>query len=364
MKKIVITGGHFTPGYAIIPELGLRSFQVYWIGEKKAMGGTLVKTLEAQVLPGMDIPFYTLNAAKFHRGSFLRFIFELWKFPVGLAQSLHLLWKIKPDVVLSFGSYLSLPVCLAAWVLQIPVVIHEQTAASGLANRICAKFARFAAISFASSLDYFPKEKTILVGNLVRGNIYRAAKRRMSSAGKSPFLYITGGSRGAHAINEAVFEVVEKLLAVFKVYHQTGTLDLKKAKIVKKHLTPVLRKRYFPKATLLPNEVEDVYAHAGLIIARAGANTVSEIAVCGIPALFIPLPQAESDEQSKNAQLLKNIGLAEVLPQSRLSGLTLLSGIRQIWQNMEKYKSSAPKAAKLVPQNAAARLVELLEKRV
>lgn len=357
MKKIIITGGHFTPGLAIIPKLTQKGWKVYWAGETRAVAGKNIKTLEATVLPGLDVPFFQIYSAKLSRDNPLLFLLNIWKLPVGFIQSLLLLAQVRPQAILSFGSYVSLPVSLAGFFLGTPIIVHEQTAASGLANRLVAHLARVAAISFPSSSVYFPKGKTYLTGNLIREDFYHIAKKKkMKTKTKPPYvLYITGGSRGSQAINRAVFEIIPDLVAQFGVYHQTGSLDYPLARSLK-------YAGYHRAEVYTPKEVEVRYLEADLVVSRAGANTVSEIAVCGIPTIFIPLPFAGSEEQTKNAQMLKEAGLAEILPQEKLSGERLLAEIRQMAQNLDRYKKNAGKTRKLVPRTAAKQLVELIEK--
>lgn len=360
MKKIIITGGHFTPGLAIIPVLRKRDFLPFWVGEEKAVSGTKIKTLEARILPELNVGFYAIITPKFSRDNPYLFFLNLWKFPVGFFQSFLILIKVKPSVILSFGSYISLPVCFTAWLLGIPIVVHEQTAASGLANRLVAKIARYVAISFEKSSNDFPREKTVLTGNLVRESIYKVSEKRSKrKKNKTPVLYITGGSRGSRTINQAVFEIAEKLAEIFVVYHQTGSLDLENAiKISEK----IKNGNYRPRDVLRPIEVEERLEEADFVIARSGANTVSEIAICQIPAIFIPLPFAESDEQTKNAELLEEVGMAQILPQGRLSGFALLEMINKVYGQIDNYRKNASNTSDLVPKNASQKLVSLIEK--
>lgn len=362
-KSIIITGGHFTPGLAIIPELKKTGWDVFWLGENKAMGGSWVQTLEALSLPGLGIPFYPIRAAKLARGSHLTSVLNLWKLPVGFIQSLWLLAKLKPQVLLSFGSYVSIPPAIACWLAGIPIVIHEQTSASGLANRIVAKLADKVFISYPSSMPSFPEGKTRIIGNLVRSDIFSLAKKRTKRGkNKIPVLYITGGSRGSQVINSAVFEILHKLTANHKVFHQTGALDYTKAEKVRSRLAKAQQGNYEIAETYRPEEVEGLFLEADFVLSRAGANTVSEIAALGIPAILIPLPNTESDEQAKNAEMLENAGIAKILPQKILSGKTLLATIHEVQKNLGSMQKKAKVAQKLVPEGAAKRLADEIEK--
>lgn len=362
MKKIVITGGHFTPALAIIEKLDRKKWDISWIGTKVAIEGSSALTLESKILPNFGIPFYSITTPKLQRRFFLRNVFNSWKLIPGFIQSFKLLLKLKPDVVLSFGSYISVPVAYTAWFLGIPVVIHEQTAASGLANRLVSKIAKFVAISFNSSTPYFPKEKIYMVGNPVREAIFKVAPKEKT--GNPPIIYVTGGSRGSSVINEAVLEVITKLLEFGKVYHQTGAVDFKRIKNVQKTLPQKFKERYEVVANYSPEEVEKIYQKADLIISRAGANTISEISIIGIPTIFIPISWSGSDEQTKNANLLKQRGSAKVISESELSPEVLLHSVGEMVKNLQVYKSNAAKFKNLVPQNATDKLLYLVEKSI
>lgn len=365
MKKIFVTGGHPTPALAIADILKRRGWQIYWLGEKFALEGERVGTLEHKIIPGLGIPFYHITSAKLHRRFVLRSLFSLWKLGIGFFQSFVLLVRFKPQVVLSFGSYVSLPVAFAAWVLRVPIVLHEQTSASGLANRIISRFAKKVALSFPESLQYFPKNKIVITGNIVRESIFKIGQERLTrKRNLIPVLYITGGGRGAQVINEQVIAVLSKLLSRFKIYHQTGWIDSEKIERVKDRLPQNLQKNYNIAPLYSSGEVEKIYKEADLVISRAGANTISELAVCAIPAILIPIPWSEGNEQEKNARLLVERGLGILLPQKKLNKSTLWAALEKAWNNIDKLEANAKKAKELVPKDAAQKLFSLIEKSV
>lgn len=359
-KKIVITGGHFTPALAVIEEMR-GQWQIFWIGEEKAVKGHRVKTIEARVLPNIKIPFYPIETYKLHRRFTLENIFGIWKFGFGFIKSILILLHVRPDVVLSFGSYVAIPVVFAAWILGIPIVTHEQTTASGLANKIVARFAKFVAISHIESGKHFPDSKIVYTGNPVRRGIFEMAKTRNLKQ-KGYVVYITGGSRGSQIINRAVVSVLSEILKMAKVIHQTGELDYEKLKSIKEGLSANLSKDYELSANFFPSQVEEIYKKATLVVSRAGANTVSELAVIGIPAILIPIPWSEADEQTKNAKMLEKEGAAIIIPEAELEGDTLLQSIKQVFDNYDKYSKSAQSAKKLIPESASNEIILLLEK--
>lgn len=363
-KKMVITGGHVTPALAFLEVIDKKNWDVYWIGEEKAVFGTKVKTLEYRIIPELGIPFYKITSAKLERRFVLRSIFSFWKILVGFFQSFFFLLKIKPNVLLSFGSYVSVPVALASWILKIPIVIHEQTAASGLANKIIAALARFVAISFEGSREYFPENKIVFTGNLVRKTFFEIGRKKKNVAllAKKPTIYITGGSRGSQTINSAVLRILQRLLKIAHVYHQTGSIDFQKINEIVKKLPGDIRSNYNIQATYSPSRVEKIYSLVDLVVSRSGANTVSELAATGTPSVLIPIPWSQSDEQTKNATLLQKLGAAILLRQEDLTPDKLFSSIEELVKNYNEYKKGAAKARELVPENASARLLEVIRK--
>lgn len=355
--KVALVGGHLGPALALIQELGKRKgVEIFWIGRRVAMERKGVVSLEYQVIPKLGIPFFHLTTGRLQRQLSPRTLPSLAKIPFGFLQAFLLLLRTKPDVIVSFGGYLSLPVVVSGWLLRIPTLVHEQTTTSGLANRIAASFATRVAISFATSAPDFPAEKTVLTGNPVRAEFFQKTGR---VEGKRPLVLITGGSQGAQVINQATREALPKLLAKARVFHQTGILDLEKFKELKKKLPSKLARRYQVLANLLPEKMAKVMGEATLVVSRAGANSVSEIAAVGVPAILVPIPWSERGEQEKNAKLLASTGLARILSQERLTGKTLLSEIDYFLKNPPT-KEAGKDARRLVKPDAARKLAALV----
>ncbi len=369
-KRIVITGGHVTPAFAVLELLKKNGWKVHWFGEKRAVSGKeigtleyrMIPTLEYKIIPEHGIPFYSITTAKFRRSEKFKSLLSFWKIPVGFFQSLFLLNKIEPQVVLSFGGYLSIPVVLGAWILRIPVILHEQTASPGLANKIVARFAAKVAVSFSGSEESFPRRKVILTGNPIRKSIFKIADvREEKKLGNPPVLYITGGSRGSQVVNHAVVSILPKLLAIFAIYHQTGDLDFPKFLTVYDKLPKNLKARYNVAANYSFGEVEKIFETVDITVSRAGANSVLEFAALGIPSILVPLPHAGAHEQEANARALALTGLAVVLSQEILSGETLLRKLGEMLEKLDEIKKHAKKARKLVHTDAAERILKLVE---
>ncbi|MBI4096937.1 MAG: glycosyltransferase [Candidatus Levybacteria bacterium] len=165
--NVAIIGGHLSPALAVI-DAKPSGVDVLFIGRKHALEGDQARSFEEKVISEKGIPFHALTTGRLQRKLTRHTMVSLFKLPYGAVQAFSLLGKTKPDVILSFGSYVSLPVVIAASMRNIPVVIHEQTLEAGLANKIAARFATKICISWESSMPFFPREKTVLTGNPIR----------------------------------------------------------------------------------------------------------------------------------------------------------------------------------------------------
>ncbi|PIZ99858.1 MAG: hypothetical protein COX78_01340, partial [Candidatus Levybacteria bacterium CG_4_10_14_0_2_um_filter_35_8] len=265
---------------------------------------------------------------------------SLLKSPVGFTQSLSTLVKIKPDIVMGFGGYLSLPVIFAASFLGIPVVIHEQTLEAGLANKIASKFANKICTSWKEDEKYFPKNKIILTGNPIRKELLESHSNNFNFKNDLPVIYITGGSSGSHTLNVAVFGCIERLLNFANIIHQTGGAkefnDFKKARELKDSLR-VTKGEYRIKDFLDSDEVSEAFKKSKMVISRSGINTVTELTFFSKPCILIPLSFSQKNEQLKNALFIKNLGLAEIIEQDKLNPLILFDEIDKMVKNIDKY---------------------------
>lgn len=335
--RIVIIGGHLSPALAVMEQL--KNAEIYYLGRKYTFENDKAISLEQQEITKLGIPFYAINTARLQRKFTKHTIPSLIKFPLGFTQSLKILRQIKPEVVLGFGGYISLPVVLAAAFLKIPIIIHEQTLEAGFANKIETKFARKICLSWQSSQQYFPKDKTVLTGNPLRQVILNS---KSSSKNEFPMLYITGGSSGSHAINSLVEKSLEKLLENFVVVHQVGDAkeynDFEKLRAAVNKLRSALVKNYHLQKFFSPETVVQNLNSADLVIGRAGINTVTELIYFAKPAFLIPLPFSQRREQLKNALFLKGLGLAEIGLQDELTPEIFVTKIIAMFKNLNKYQ--------------------------
>jgi UDP-N-acetylglucosamine--N-acetylmuramyl-(pentapeptide) pyrophosphoryl-undecaprenol N-acetylglucosamine transferase len=337
--KVVLTGGHLSPALSLIEEL--KSDEIFFIGRKYSFEGDKALSLEYELITKLGIPFIPLTTGRLQRRLSKHTFISLLKSPVGFTQSLSTLVKIKPDIVMGFGGYVSLPVIFAASFLGIPVVIHEQTLEAGLANKIASKFAKKICTSWKEDGKFFPKNKTILTGNPIRKELYKPVEDNFNLKNNLPTIYVTGGSSGSHIINKTIFGCVEKLLEFANVFHQTGDAkefnDFDKALELKSKIVDI-KGEYIVKKFLNTQELSEVLNKADLVISRSGANTVSELIFFKKPCILIPLPFSQKNEQLKNAQFAKGLNLAEIIHQDNLSPEILFDKIKKMTDDISKYQ--------------------------
>lgn len=357
--KILITGGHLSPALSVIEKL--KGEDILYVGRKHALEGDKAFSLEYQTIKNLGIPFFPITTGKLQRKFTRHTTSSFLKFPLGFFQSFFVLKRFKPDVVLGFGSYVSLPIIIISSILKIPVVIHEQTLEAGFANKLSARFAAKICISFESSKRFFPLKKVVLTGNPLRKEIIAVSK--MENKGL-PLLYITGGSLGSHFINNLVKDTVKKLLKDFQVLHQTGDAkeyqDFDTLLRIKNEL-PENGENYTVRKFLTPAESAEALKKADLVVARAGINTVSELLFLGKPSLLIPLPFTQNNEQLKNAQFLKTLGLGEILEQKKITTEVFLHTLERMYKNINIYKENSSKSKGLIDKDASSKIAEVVK---
>ena len=354
------TGGHTSPGLAVAALLRERSRTCAWIGSRSG--------IEAQQVPRSGIPYVAISTGKLRRYWAWQNVADLLvNVPVGTLSVLRILRTLRPRVVFGTGGFVALPVVFAAALLRLPVVLHEQTAVPGLANRIGARFARRIAVTFPDRAGRFPAARVVVTGNPLRPEL-RAGSRSSAIARFQldpavPLVYVTGGAQGAHRINRVVGEALAPLAEQAQLIHQCGdnpvTGDRQWLEDRRAALPAALARRY----TIMPYigvELAGIYAAAALVVARAGAGTVNECCQLGMPALYVPLPGTRGDEQTENARIVERLGGAVVLPQSMLTTERLVREVRALLADPAGLKQMGEHARTLAVPDAAERIVALL----
>lgn len=348
------TGGHVFPALAVAEELRARGHSIHWLGTARG--------IEMRLVPAANIPLHLIKV----EGVRGRGVTGLFKAPFlisyALGQALQLIRKVNPDVVIGFGGFASGPGGMAAKILGRPLVIHEQNAVAGTTNRLLAKVATKVLAAFPDAFNSVPEKSVQVVGNPVRTTIHGLAdtKSRYNERAEKNIplqLLILGGSLGAKAINELVPEALAQLPRESRpsVWHQAG----------KNHAdaTTALYMQYQVNARVdaFVEDMAAAYAWADLVICRAGALTVSELAAAGIAAMLIPLPNAIDDHQTYNARYLSSVGAGIALVQKELTAAKLAALLLTELANRQHLLSMAEKARQLAKPNAALQVAEICE---
>ena len=357
-KRIIVTGGgsggHISAALSVISSLEekyiLEKNHFLYVGGDLGMEGEKPgNSLEQKLMKGKSFECKYIRAGKLQRSLSFNTIRLLFRTILGLIDSYKIIKTFRPDIVISTGGYVTVSVCLIAKLLKADIYLHEQTATVGLTNKIVGKLAKKIFISFPSSLKYFPKKRTILTGNLVRpeifetkaqGNFAENIKDMVSNRDRYPIIYISGGGLGSHLINETVKESLKMLLQKYQIILQTGDNkvfnDHKSLINYKDNLDADLKPRFLPVTFIQAKDLGYLLHNIDLYVGRAGANTVYEMGVLQIPSIFVPIPWVTHNEQYKNAEVLVNLGLAEIIQEGELTSSCLLLRIEKFLQKEKK----------------------------
>jgi UDP-N-acetylglucosamine--N-acetylmuramyl-(pentapeptide) pyrophosphoryl-undecaprenol N-acetylglucosamine transferase len=354
-KRLLIAASHgATTASALVEEIKSRNllWDIYFIGKKYSSESKRSVSLEYQILPEMGVTFIELESGKIE-AKFTRYtIPALLKIPLGVIQSLLKLLKVKPDLVLSLGGASGALVSFWAWILRIPVIIHEQTSSGGRANVKSSLFAKKVLLSRESSLQYFPNHKSVVVGNPLNKSVSKYLN--MTNREVVRTILFMGGSRGSRWINNALKPVIPELSAKYKIVHLTGAEDYS-------NFVNMKAKNYLAIAQVMPDKVVELISQADVVVSRAGANTVSLLIALKKPSLLIPIPWSYLDEQNENARYMENLEFAALLQQSELTPQRLLSEIEKL---ISQYPQIIKKTkSKVSPDRAASeKIIDYLEK--
>lgn len=365
--KILITGTHFTPAQAVIEQLKKDSkIEIVYLGRKSTREGDKSPSAESHTLPKMGVRFIPLVAGRLQRSLTFYTIPSLLKIPLGLLQALYLLVKEQPDVILSFGGYVAVPVVIAGWLFSIPIIIHEQTLIPGLANKISFLFADKIAISFKAH-DFYRSPKTVVTGNPLRQEVLLAKHNshfsdhelekiiNIARQNKLPVILISGGNQGSHVINQTISMVLDELTELACIIHQTGDSkfqDFERLIVLKKNLQ--YPDRYYPTKWIEAHNIGKLFNKVDLAVGRAGINTLTELAYFAKPTIVIPIPYLR--EQVINARFFERMGMVKTIGQKDLTSDRLLVFIKTILKELPDYQIKAQKVRELVIKDAASRL--------
>lgn len=312
------TGGHIFPGLAVACRLVERGFRVFWLGTRGGMEATLV--------PRHGVDFEAVRFASVRGKGLLRLVVGPYAILAACIESLRVIRRRSPDVVVGFGGFASFPGALMAVAASRPLVIHESNSVAGLANRVLAWGADRVLAGFPGSFGPRPPKRFECVGNPLRPAIVAVPAPRARFAARSgPLrLLVVGGSLGATALNEGVPRALALLPAATRpsVVHQTGERGLESTRSTYRECGVEA------ECVAFIDDMAAAYSTADLVLCRSGALTVSELAAVGVASILVPLPGAIADEQTTNARFLSRAGAAILLPQAELTaeGLAALIG--------------------------------------
>lgn len=350
--RIVITGGgtggHLFPGIALAEEFQRRSrsHRVLFVGSTKG--------LEERVVPPLGYALKTICGVGVIGVTPLQKVLGVLALGAGVAQALAIVLKFRPDLVIGTGGYASASVILAAWILRKDTAICEQNSIPGLANRLLARVANKVFIAFEESFQFFPRQKTFLTGNPVRRMVREGAGAARNPAERLCLL-VLGGSQGARSINRAMVEALGTLAPWrdrLEIIHQTGFADVGWVE------EGYAKQRFSAKVTAFINDMAEAYAAADLVIARAGAITVSEVLVWGKPALYIPYPYAAYNHQEVNARVVAERGAARLMLDKDLTGERLAGALIALLRDPEDLRRMGTHARALARPDAAQAVVD------
>jgi UDP-N-acetylglucosamine--N-acetylmuramyl-(pentapeptide) pyrophosphoryl-undecaprenol N-acetylglucosamine transferase len=333
-KRIIImaggTGGHVFPALAVAQSLAEKGWQVSWLGTKRG--------LESRVIPENGIAIDWLSVAGVRGKGSLAKISAVFMLITACFQSAKIFLKRKPDVVLGMGGFVAGPGGLMAKLLGIPLIIHEQNRVPGTTNRLLARIANQVLEAFP---DSFKKSVNVkCTGNPLRKAFLNVPEKQKKGENETVRILIVGGSQGAKILNECIPEAVAELPDV-QVRHQTGSAMRDQVDGLYKTLGVHAEVNDFI------SDMVSAYRWADLIICRAGAMTISEVAATGVPAIFIPLPGAIDDHQTANAKYLTDAGAGLLLAQKDLNKATLVKAINEMLKNLEPMSKAAKQSARL-----------------
>lgn len=350
MKKTILitaggTGGHVFPALSVAEKLKIQNlYNIIWVGA--TIG------IENDIVPKNGFKLERIKISGLRNKGILRLLKMPFILLWAIIESIKIIRKHKPMLIVGFGGYATFPLCFAGWLCRCKVIIHEQNAIPGLSNKILSKFATNILTAFP---DVLASKKSIIVGNPIRDSITKMSlpKERYNVREGGLNLLILGGSLGAQALNEVIPSSCDGLINFKSVLHQVGMGD---AKIVQAQYDSL---GISAEVVSFIDDIAHAYSKADLIICRSGASTVSEISCAGVAAIFVPYPYAVDNHQYFNAMPLVKIGGAKIIIQKDLNK----ENLRQILSKINRHEclQMAQLAHTLAISNSADRICKIIE---
>ena len=351
------TGGHLFPGLAVAEVLRQRGHEVLIFISEKEIDALAVRDhvglFRFEKLPSVGMPpLFSPAMLGFARG-----------FAVSVSRCRASYRDFRPDAVLGMGGFTSTAPMFAGRLAKVPTFIHESNAIPGKANRLNARLARVVLLGFAECAKFFPKSHTEVTGTPIRAGLRERLGRQEGQAlfglregNEKKTLLVMGGSQGAHGLNEAVIHALPEWSTTLQIIHFTGRDD-----------EAAVRSAYESAGVnsyvaAFHHRMQEAYSAADFVISRSGAASLSELAYFGLPSLLIPYPFAAEDHQTFNAQIFTDAKASVALKERETTGDYLAKIVLEILRSPAKLSSMADEARRLAPPDAAALLVETIEK--
>lgn len=353
--KILVTGGG-TGGH-IYPALAFIRYVQKIQPESEFLYVGTHRGLENKIVPETGISFKTIKIQGFKRSLSLDNVKTIQMFLESIKRSKEILRDFKPDVVIGTGGYVSGSVVYAAARMKIPTIVHEQNSVPGITNKFLSRFATKVAIAFPDAAEFFPKNKTVLVGNPRAQEVVTSGKSEvLTEYGlhfDRPTVLVFGGSQGALKINQAMISALPQFAnRDYQVLYASG--DRYYGELMEKFDVNTLNKNISLQPYI--KNMTDVMANVDLLVARAGATSIAEFTALGLPAILIPSPYVTNDHQTKNAESLVNVGAVKMIKDSDLTGVSLLEATDEIMEDSQLREKMAEASRKEGIPDAAERL--------
>ncbi|AME09790.1 MULTISPECIES: undecaprenyldiphospho-muramoylpentapeptide beta-N-acetylglucosaminyltransferase [Gemella] len=331
MNKVLFTGGgsagHVSVNVALIPEFKKNGYKISYIGSKKGIEKEMIEKIS-------DVKYYAISSGKLRRYFSWENFVDPFKVLKGIIDAILILKKEKPDFVFSKGGFVSVPVCIAAKLLKIPVVLHESDLTPGLANKINIKFCDHIFTTFEDTIKYLPNGKASLIGAIVRDDIYSGKKEKgyefTDFNEEKPIILVMGGSLGSKILNDYIWNNISELVEKYQIIHLVG----------KGLINDNIVAQGYRQYEFLSKELFDVFQITDFTISRAGANALYEFLALEKPAILVPLGINQSrGDQIENAKFFEKNNFSKVIFEEEFVDLDLTE-IGEFYNNLDRYKKS------------------------
>jgi UDP-N-acetylglucosamine--N-acetylmuramyl-(pentapeptide) pyrophosphoryl-undecaprenol N-acetylglucosamine transferase len=341
------SGGHVIPLLAVAQELRSRGHECVFIGTRTGF--------EARLVPAANFPIEYIEIGGLKRVGIARVVRTLAQLPLGTYRVLRLLRRLKPAAIFSLGGYAAGPVVVAGWLARLPIVIMEPNAMPGFTNRWIGRVVSRALLNFSAAARFFPKGRSEVTGLPVRGEFFKIPAK---AGGDKITVLITGGSQGSRTLNNASREswnYFRESGFPVRFIHQTGR------NMHQELAAEFARTGLEGEVAPFIDNMPAAFAQADLVVCRAGAGAMAELAAAGKPSILVPLPTAADDHQLHNARAFESAGAGRLVPDREMNGQRLYEEVKALAADPAALKGMSEKARAFAHPDAACRAADLLE---